>query len=175
MSIQSEINRIKTNVSNALAAIRGKGVTVPTGANSDSLATLINSISAGGGLPSGISAIKMGTHTVSSDEAYGTAVNITHNLGVIPDLFIVYATSNTAVTYSELMMVRGKDVMYRGTSYHTLAVYRGNSTTSASATYANSSKGGIYSLTATTATISGHQSSYYVRSGTWKWIAIKFT
>lgn len=175
MSVSSEINRIKTNVSNALTAIRGKGVTVPASANSDSLVTLINAISAGGGLPSGISAIKMGTHTVSSDAAYGTAVNISHNLGVIPDLFIVYATSNTAVTYSELMMIRGKDVMYRGTSYHSLAVYRGNSTSSASATYVNSSKGGIYGLTATTATISGHQSSYYVRSGTWKWIAIKFT
>ena len=98
MSVTSEINRIKTNVSNALAAIRGKGVTVPTSANSDNLATLINAITAGGGLPSGISAIKMGTHTVSSDAAYGTAVNISHGLGVIPDLFIVYATTNTAVT-----------------------------------------------------------------------------
>lgn len=175
MSIQSEINRIKTNVSNALTAIRGKGVTVPTGANSDSLVTLINAISAGGGLPSGISAMKMGTHTVSSDAAYGTAVNISHNLGVIPDLFIVYATTNTGVTYSDLIMIRGTEIMYRGSSYHTLVAYRGNSTSSASATYANSSKGGIYGLTATTATISGHQSSYYVRSGTWKWIAIKFT
>lgn len=139
-----------------------------------SLAQLVVNVNSGGGLPSGISAIKMGTHTVSSDVAYGTAVNITHNLGVIPDLFIVYATSNTAVTYSELFMVRGTEIMYRGSSYHTLVAYRGNSTTSASATFANSSQGGIYSLTATKATMSGHQSSYYVRSGTWKWIAIKF-
>lgn len=175
MSVQSEINRLSTNVSGALEEIESKGVDVPAGSNSDNLRSLIRAIQAGGGLPSGISAIKMGTHTVSSDAAYGTAVNITHNLGVVPDLFIVYATTNTGVTYSELLMIRGTEIMYRGSSYHTLTVYRGNSTSSASATYVNSSKGGIYGLTATTATISGHQSSYYVRSGTWKWIAIKFT
>lgn len=155
-------------------AIRSKAQTQSQLQFPNGFLSAIQSIRTGGGLPSGISAIKIGTHTVSSDAAYGTAVNISHNLGVVPDLFIVYATTNTAVTYSELLMVRGTDVMYRGTSYHTLSVYRGNSTSSASATYVNSSKGGIYSLTASTATISGHQSSYYVRSGTWKWIAIKY-
>lgn len=135
----------------------------------------IQSIQTGGGLPSGISAIKIGTHTVSSDAAYGTAVNISHNLGVVPDLFIVYATSNTAVTYSDLLMIRGTEIMYRGSSYHTLVVYRGNSTSSASATFANSSKGGIYGLTATTATIGGHASGYHIREGSYRWIAIKFS
>ena len=45
MSIQSEISRIKTNIANALNAVAAKGVTIPTGANSDSLAELINQIS----------------------------------------------------------------------------------------------------------------------------------
>lgn len=49
MSIQSEINRISGNVSDALDAIEAKGVTIPTGANSDNLATLIGQISGGGG------------------------------------------------------------------------------------------------------------------------------
>lgn len=160
-----------TSIANAIRSKTGRSGKLTL----DQMVTEIASISGGGGgLPSGISAIKMGTHTVSSDVAYGTAVNITHNLGVIPDLFIVYATSNTAVTYSELFMVRGTEIMYRGSSYHTLVAYRSNSTTSVSATFANSSQGGIYSLTATKATMSGHQSSYYVRSGTYKWIAIKF-
>ena len=46
MSIQSEITRISGNVTNALAAIASKGVTVPSSANSDSLADLISLINA---------------------------------------------------------------------------------------------------------------------------------
>lgn len=49
MSVQSEINRISSNVTAALAAIADKGVTVPDGSNSDSLASLIAAIEAGGG------------------------------------------------------------------------------------------------------------------------------
>ena len=50
MSISSEINRISGNVSDALTAIANKGVTVPSGSNSDDLADLIGQIS--GGSPS---------------------------------------------------------------------------------------------------------------------------
>lgn len=46
MSIQSEISRIRTNVANALAAIKSKGITIPAGANSDDLAELIGRIAA---------------------------------------------------------------------------------------------------------------------------------
>lgn len=49
MSIQSEINRISGNVSDALDAIEDKGVTIPSGANSDDLADLISQIESGGG------------------------------------------------------------------------------------------------------------------------------
>lgn len=49
MSIQSEITRISGNVSSALTAIAAKGVTVPSGSNSDDLATLITAIPSGGG------------------------------------------------------------------------------------------------------------------------------
>lgn len=49
MSISSEITRIRGNVADALAAIAAKGVTVPQGANSDDLATLIAAIETGGG------------------------------------------------------------------------------------------------------------------------------
>ncbi|MBR5367005.1 MAG: hypothetical protein IK132_12240 [Clostridia bacterium] len=49
MSIQSEITRISANVTAALAAIARKGVTVPSGSNSDDLEDLIDAISAGGG------------------------------------------------------------------------------------------------------------------------------
>lgn len=47
MSIQSEITRLSGNVSDALDAIEAKGVTIPSGANSDDLANLIGQISTG--------------------------------------------------------------------------------------------------------------------------------
>ena len=49
MSISSEISRISGNVSDSLAAVAAKGVTVPTGSNSDDLPTLIAQIQSGGG------------------------------------------------------------------------------------------------------------------------------
>jgi hypothetical protein len=47
MSIQSEINRISGNVNNALSVIADKGVSVPSGANSDDLAELIEQVETG--------------------------------------------------------------------------------------------------------------------------------
>ena len=49
MSISSEITRISGNVSDALTAISNKGVVVPSGSNSDDLATLIAAIPTGSG------------------------------------------------------------------------------------------------------------------------------
>jgi len=48
MSISSEITRLSGNVSAALTAIGAKGVTIPSGSNSDNLATLIAQIEGGG-------------------------------------------------------------------------------------------------------------------------------
>lgn len=48
MSIATEISRISGNVSDALTAISNKGVTVPSGSNSDDLADLIGQIQQGG-------------------------------------------------------------------------------------------------------------------------------
>lgn len=44
MSIQSQITRISGNVSDALSTIEGRGVTIPSGSNSDDLSTLIAQI-----------------------------------------------------------------------------------------------------------------------------------
>lgn len=49
MSVQSEITRLTTNVSNALDAIGAKGVLVPVNSNSDDLAELISQITCGSG------------------------------------------------------------------------------------------------------------------------------
>ena len=48
MGIATDLSRVKSNITAALAAIAEKGVTVPDGSNSDTLAELIASIQAGG-------------------------------------------------------------------------------------------------------------------------------
>ena len=53
MSISSEISRISGNISDSLAAVAAKGVTVPSGSNSDDLAGLIELIAGGATIPDG--------------------------------------------------------------------------------------------------------------------------
>lgn len=48
MSVQSEINRINTNIATAYTAVANKGGTLPTTQNSSNLAEAINSIQGGG-------------------------------------------------------------------------------------------------------------------------------
>ena len=71
MSISSEISRISQNVSAALTAIANKGVTVPSGSNSDDLATLIGQIQTGGGGTGAVSIVD------TPDAAGGTVRTIT--------------------------------------------------------------------------------------------------
>ena len=86
MSIQTELTRI-TNAKAAIkAAIEGKGVTVPDGTLLDGMASLIESIEAGGG-GSGI-VYTSGTLVFSSNTTCDGYV-ITHDLGTIPQIFII--------------------------------------------------------------------------------------
>ena len=69
--IGRQIIRIRENVSDALTAIGAKGVTVPSGSNSDDLADLIGSIQTGGGTPSATS------HTIYFEFSDETTQSIT--------------------------------------------------------------------------------------------------
>lgn len=98
MSIQTELTRI-TNAKSAIkTAIEGKGVTVPDATLLDGMAALIESIEAGagGGIFAG------GTYT---PETTGfRSVILTHNLGIIPDIFAFYRyTSDISVPDSYCM------------------------------------------------------------------------
>lgn len=68
--IGRQIIRIRENVSDALTAIGNKGVTVPSGSNSDDLADLIGSIQTGGGTPS------VTSHTIYFEFSDGTDTTI---------------------------------------------------------------------------------------------------
>lgn len=93
MSVQSEINRIKGNVTAALAKIAEKGVTVPDGANSDNLEALVEAISAGGGT-------NFATGTFTTTDDITSNIVITHDLGVKPQLFFVACSRDTKHAYS---------------------------------------------------------------------------
>lgn len=49
MSVETQIERIKTNISNAYASAEAKGATIPEVKNSENLASCVDSISSGGG------------------------------------------------------------------------------------------------------------------------------
>ena len=88
MSIQTELTRI-TNAKAAIkAAIEGKGVTVPDATLLDGMASLIESIEAGGG--SGGKAYKIVSGYLSSTRTdTDGSFTLAHNLGCTPILFMM--------------------------------------------------------------------------------------
>ena len=92
MSIQTELTRI-TNAKAAIkTAIEGKGVTVPDGTLLDGMASLIESIEAGGGGSAGIAS---GTVTYAKDASLGSCPNNTlhHNCGFTPTHMMWFISS----------------------------------------------------------------------------------
>ena len=84
MSIQTELTRIINAKAAIKAAIEGKGVTVPNGTLLDGMASLIESIEAGG-------EIATGTFAVTEDYiSTAPEIVLTHNLGKPPTSFILY-------------------------------------------------------------------------------------
>ena len=90
VSIQTDLTRIKNAKAAIVAAIEGKGVTVPDGTLLDGMAALIESIEAGVGVGGNIVA---GTYTPASTQT--NRVTVTHNLGKKPTgvLFAKYHSS----------------------------------------------------------------------------------
>ena len=98
MSIQTELTRIINAKAAIKTAIEGKGVTVPAGTLLDGMASLIESIEAGGG---GGGSVKLahGTLTFASDTTIaglGGTHYVTHNLGVTPNFALIFVNSFSA-------------------------------------------------------------------------------
>ena len=91
MSIPTELTRIVNAKAAIKTAIEGKGVTVPSDTLLDGMASLIESIEAGGGN------FVTGTFTTTDDITSNVVIN--HNLGVKPKFIIVLCTDSR--TYSE--------------------------------------------------------------------------
>lgn len=135
------------------------------------LAQVIVNVASSGGLPSGLSKLDFGTITIST--AFTTSrQTFNHNLGVVPDLLMVWTDTNIATTYSMLFALRGWG--WRSSAYTCHILYHGNSTTNVSYTNSNSSSYGVSNMTATTFQLASNSSSNYWRAGTYKYMAIKF-
>lgn len=137
-----------------------------------SLAQVIVNV-AGGGLPSGISAIDVGTYT-KSNSTTTAKFTVSHNLGVVPDLVMFWTPTNIATTYSMLCAIRYSGFAWRGSAYSSWYAYHGNSTTTATFANSNSTSYGISNMTSSSFQVQSHSTSYYWRANTYKWIAIKF-
>lgn len=98
MSVQSEITRLQNAKVAIKAAIEGKGVTVPDATLLDGMASLIESIEAGGGgvqlQYNRLYPAATGTFTPAERTLFDTnaPLVIEHNAGIVP--FVVKVTSN---------------------------------------------------------------------------------
>ena len=93
MSMQTDLTRIKNAKAAIKAYIEGNGLTVPEGTLLDGMASMLESIDAGGGSGN----FATGTFTTTDDITSNVVIN--HNLGVKPKFIMVLCTD--ASTYDE--------------------------------------------------------------------------
>ena len=173
MSIQTELTRI-TNAKAAIkTAIEGKGVTVPDGTLLDGMASLIESIEAGGGLPAGIAQIEYGTYTPTA-EGPSSAVSV--NASFIYDISIVQAVdediyTDTSAALSQPPLIAGMR--------HNFPYKIGNYYIESSVQYRTrvgttpNTVGQALTITATSS-VFPYVQQYVFAGHTYRWVAIKF-
>ena len=131
MSIQTELTRI-TNAKAAIkTAIEGKGVTVPDGTLLDGMASLIESIQAGGGGSGTGSGYATGTYTVASDKQIGTNISnaIKIDTGLSEVKIFVFSQNLKVSSPSGYELMSGIWV-YNNGDYYGIRYSRTNSTNS---------------------------------------------
>ena len=131
MSIQTELTRL-TNAKAAIkTAIEGKGVTVPEATLLDGMASLIESIEAGGG--SGTeSGYATGTYTVASDMTIGTDTSkaLKIDTGLSEVKFFAFSKNLKVSSPSDYELISGIWV-YNNGDYYGIRYHKNNSSKSA--------------------------------------------
>ena len=164
MSIQTELTRI-TNAKAAIkTAIEGKGVTVPAGTLLDGMASLIESIEAGGG---GGTKISIGTYTPTNDTAH---ITVPHMLGVIPTFAFVgvmYGGSQTG-----LLMLFQSELTLNINHAYSNAIKEGEPLTSGASTEAKPYNIKAYGANESNISFGINTSRYslFVAGNTYQWI-----
>lgn len=127
MSIASDVTRIESAKAAIKAAIEGKGVTVPDATLLDGMASLIESIEAGGG---GGFQVALGTFTPAETKELNSIppVSIEHNAGFTPDAFIFYKASTG--TYGLIAISAKGNILWGNgvSSYSCYVMAKGSST-----------------------------------------------
>ena len=165
MSVQSEITRLENAKAAIKAAIEGKGVTVPDATLLDGMASLIESIEAGGG---GFQ-VALGTFTPAETKSLNSIppISIEHNAGFTPDAFIFYNASSG--TYGIIAVSAKAAILWgEGSSnlYSCYAMAKGSSTMGEGSLKA-------YPPTGDVVYIRSNVSSHKVTAGQeYRWIAI---
>ena len=110
MSIQTDLTRIKNAKATIKAYIEGNGLTVPDATLLDGMASMLESIEAGGGAK-----IATGSFTPTADCNY---YEITHNLGEKPTLAICLCTEIKKGSFEVLYDDSTKRIMqFNGNGY----------------------------------------------------------
>lgn len=135
MSIQTELTRLQSAKAAIKTAIEGKGVTVPDTTLLDGMASLIESIEAGGGA--------IYTMSITPSEAKNSELTVQHNLGVVPNFAAMYTLDDdTSVTDHAYLRVKAAfctDVN-DATTICGCSVYRAKDKTSYSTTSYNANR-----------------------------------
>ena len=97
MSIQTELTRIINAKAAIKTAVEGKGVTVPAGTLLDGMASLIESIEAGGG-----AGFANGTLTFNKSQSTISGLTVTHSLGFVPNHILWFIIETEAKSSDEL-------------------------------------------------------------------------
>lgn len=165
MSIASDVTRIESAKAAIKAAIEGKGVTVPDATLLDGMASLIESIEAGGG---GGFQVALGTFTPAETKELNSIppVSIEHNAGFTPDAFIFYNASTG--TYGLIAISAKGDILWGNgsTYYYCYVMCKGSSSMGEGVLKS-------YPLTGEVAYLRSNDSSHKITAGQeYRWIAI---
>ena len=140
MSIQTELTRITNAKAAVKAAIEGKGVTVPDGMLLDGMATLIESIEAGGVAPDFGYALDFGTMILAGNK-HGSAQSIITNLSKVyaafvwcPELFTTAPESTNTPIIAGAYIADSVGITISNETYYNISscLYRNRASSSAS-------------------------------------------
>ena len=179
MSIQTELTRIINAKTAIKTAVEGKGVTVPDGTLLDGMASLIESIEAGGGVELQYNRLyPSATGTFTPTERTEVTVNsplvIEHNAGIIP--FVVMVTSSGMAARNDLEFIVTWRIPHWNAAYYNLnCLYsvlskRGSSSTTRDTAYGKAYSGSLDAWSIKNVVLAQSDTSFYVNAGkTYTW------
>ena len=173
MSMQTDLTRIKNAKAAIKAYIEGKGLTVPDATLLDGMASMLESIEAGGE-----NQLVYGTYTPASDQtaAYGGSFSV--EFGFVPDVFVMYPLKSTLDRRkNSAVTIIDRPEAHKGDKNNTLfnSIATAPNSTAAIGTSNHRYYGTHNIMTETNVKFFGPSGSLLVGGVEYFWIAVKFT